>query len=104
MNYRKMRKTSEEQLLNIFGATTGAFYGAGAELFPVVAVGAGLPFGATVWVVADEIMTPGLGLSKAASSYSFSKHAYAFSSHLVYGFTTDLVLTLLRGKRKHNRQ
>jgi putative membrane protein len=87
----------------LFGATTGALYGAGAELFPGVGVGAGLPFGAVVWVVADEIVTPGLGLSKAASSYSFSKHAYAFSSHLVYGLTTDLVLTFLRGKRKNTR-
>jgi putative membrane protein len=75
----------------VFGATTGALYGVGAELFPSVTTGVGLPFGAAVWMVADEVVVPALGLSKAASSYSFSKHAYAFSSHLVYGLTTDLV-------------
>ena len=80
----------------MFGATTGAAYGVGAELFPGVAAGVGLPFGAALWVLADEIVTPALGLSKAASSYSFSKHAYALSSHLVYGLTTEFVRRALR--------
>lgn len=73
-----------------FGATTGAIYGAASELLPEVAVGAGLPFGVAVWLIADEIVVPALGLSKSAGNYSVSKHAYALASHLVYGVATDL--------------
>jgi hypothetical protein len=80
----------------IFGATTGVAYGVGAEMFPSLAAGVGLPFGAAVWLMADEIVTPALGLSKSAASYPLSKHAYAFSSHLVYGLTTELVRKALR--------
>ena len=41
----------------VFGATTGALYGVGAELFPGVAAGVGLPFGVAVWLMADEIVS-----------------------------------------------
>lgn len=75
----------------VFGATTGAFYGAVAELLPRVSMGAGLAFGAAVWLVADEIIVPAAGLSKSASEYPVSKHAYALASHLVYGATTELL-------------
>jgi len=75
----------------LMGAASGALYGVGAELVPQVSVGAGVPFGAAVWLVADEVMVPALGLSKSADEYPLSKHAYALSSHLVYGLTTDLV-------------
>ena len=85
----------------MFGASTGAAYGIGAELFPSIVSAAELPFGAAVWVVADEIVTPALGLSKAAGSYSFSKHVYAFSSHLVYGVTTEFVRRSLRASLKN---
>lgn len=80
-----------------FGATTGAIYGVASEVLPEVAVGAGLPFGAAVWLVADEIVVPALGLSKSASHYPVSKHAYALASHLVYGATTDLFRRVARG-------
>jgi hypothetical protein len=74
-----------------FGITTGAWYGAAAEMFPAVTVGAGLPFGAFVWLAADEGMVPALGLSKAPSEYPLSIHATALASHFVYGLTTEIV-------------
>jgi hypothetical protein len=73
------------------GATSGAIYGAAAEVLPAAAAGAGLPFGAAVWLVADELIVPALGLSKPASAYPLTTHAYAFASHLVYGLTTEIV-------------
>lgn len=78
------------------GATSGALYGAVAEALPEVTVGAGLPFGAAVWAIADEGIVPAVGLSKSPMEYPLSIHAYAFSSHLVFGLTTELVRRALR--------
>ena len=41
-----------------FGTITGGFYGAAAELAPVISSGAGLPFGAVFWLAADEAVVP----------------------------------------------
>ena len=78
------------------GASSGAIYGAMAEVAPVATVGEGLPFGAAVWLLADEVIVPAAGLSKESSEYPASIHAYAFASHLVYGLTTELVRRAVR--------
>lgn len=79
-----------------FGALTGAFYGAMAEIQPEVALGAGLPFGIAVWAGADEIAVPAFGLSEPPLEHPPSVHAQAFAAHLVYGLTTDLVRRAVR--------
>jgi uncharacterized membrane protein YagU involved in acid resistance len=73
------------------GATSGALYGAVAEFARGATMGAGLPFGAAVWVVADEALVPAAGLSKSPSEYPLSIHAYSFASHLVFGLTAEAV-------------
>ncbi len=78
------------------GVTSGALYGALAEALPQVTVGAGLPFGAAVWVIADEGIVPAVGLSKSHTEYPLSIHAYAISSHLIFGLTTELVRRAVR--------
>lgn len=79
-----------------FGAATGALYGALAEVSPQVTAGAGIPFGAVFWLVADEVTVPLLGLSKGPTEYPVSTHAYALASHLVYGATTEFTRRALR--------
>jgi putative membrane protein len=79
-----------------FGVTSGALYGAMAELAPGVTAGAGLPFGATIWLTADEGMVPLLGLSKSPTAYPLSIHAYSLASHFVFGLTTELVRRAVR--------
>ena len=79
-----------------FGALSGGLYGALAEVTPQVTTGAGLPFGAAFWLVADEISVPLLGLSKGPAEYPLSTHAYALASHLVYGVTTEVSRRALR--------
>jgi len=79
-----------------FGVMTGGLYGAAAELLPGITAGAGVPFGAFVWLSADEGVVPGLGLSKSPTEYPLSIHAYALASHLVYGLTTELVRRAVR--------
>lgn len=79
-----------------FGTTMGGFYGVMAEVAPIVSVGAGLPFGAAFWLVADEAAVPALGLSKSPTEYPPSTHASALASHFVYGLTTDIVRRAIR--------
>lgn len=78
------------------GGTSGAIYGAAAELVPMAKIGAGLPFGAAVWLVADDLIVPALGLSKPPTAYPLSIHAYALASHLVYGLATEIVRGTVR--------
>jgi putative membrane protein len=78
------------------GVTSGAIYGAVAEVMPVATVAEGLPFGAAVWVLADEAIVPAMGLSRKSTDYPVSIHAYSLASHLVYGLTTELVRRAVR--------
>jgi uncharacterized membrane protein YagU involved in acid resistance len=78
------------------GATTGAIYGAAAELFPPVTVADGTAFGAAVWLVADDVTLPAIGLAKWPTQYPLSIHLYALASHLVYGLVTEAVRGAIR--------
>jgi hypothetical protein len=78
------------------GMFSGAMYGAVAEVLPIVRAGNGLLFGAVLWFVADETAVSLVGLAARPSAYPPSTHAYALSSHLVYGFVTETVRRVLR--------
>jgi len=78
------------------GMLSGAIYGLVADVLPFVRAGNGLLFGAVLWWVADNTAVPAVGLSKRPSAYPPSTHAYALSSHLVYGFVTETVRRVLR--------
>lgn len=78
------------------GATSGAIYGLVSEVTPLATVGDGLAFGATVFVLADEVSLPLLGLSKPPQKIPILTHVYAFASHLVYGWTAELVRRAVR--------
>jgi hypothetical protein len=90
------KKAAGEAVHYAMGAASGAIYGAASEVVPFVRVGAGLPFGAAVWLIADDVAVPALGLSKSPTEYPPSTHAYALASHLVYGLTTELVRGAVR--------
>ncbi|HKP86526.1 MAG TPA: DUF1440 domain-containing protein [Blastocatellia bacterium] len=79
-----------------FSLVTGGIYGVAAEIEPEAAVGAGAPFGAAVWLVADEITVPLVGLSKGPTAYPLSKHAYSLASHIVYGVATEAARRAVR--------
>lgn len=78
------------------GGTSGLIYGIASEIAPISTIGAGLPFGAAVWLIADDVVVPALGFAKPPTEYPPSQHVYALSSHLVYGLTTDLVRRAVR--------
>ncbi len=79
-----------------YGVTSGAAYGVAAEFLPQVTAGAGLPFGAFIWIAADEGIVPLLGLSKAPTEFPLSTHAYGLASHLVYGLTAEMTRRAVR--------
>jgi len=79
-----------------FGALVGAAYGIAAELAPVVTIGRGLAFGATVWLGAHAVTVPAFGLAAPPTRRPIRKEAEEFGLHLVYGVTADLVRRLLR--------
>jgi uncharacterized membrane protein YagU involved in acid resistance len=79
------------------GAASGALYGALCEIFPPASAGAGALFGIVLWITADEIAVPALGLSKGPTEFPIGVHAKALASHLVYGVSTELIR---RGLRK----
>jgi hypothetical protein len=78
------------------GTAFGAAYGVASELAPKTTLAAGLPFGAAVWLVADEITVPLLGWAPGPTQTPVSIHAQALTSHLVYGAVTDGVRRLIR--------
>jgi hypothetical protein len=74
-----------------FGAALGAIYGAAAALFPRIAAGGGLPYGALVWLTASEAGVPLAGLSKNPAEYPLVRHASSLATHLVFGLTVERV-------------
>jgi putative membrane protein len=78
-----------------FGATTGAAYGAVSEVFPRAAIGAGMPFGAAVWLGAHVLTVPALGLAEWPTRRPWAAEALELILHLVYGLTTDMVRRLV---------
>jgi hypothetical protein len=79
-----------------FGAVMGGLYGAAAELEPDVKRLGGTTFGAALFLGADELTLPVLGLAKKPTEYPLSSHIYGLTSHIVYGLTTELVRRAVR--------
>ncbi len=77
------------------GAIFGVLYSVAREHLPEIGAGAGAPFGAAAFVVAQEIGTPRLGLSKAVGKYSLSMQANSLGEHVAWGVTTELTRRLL---------
>jgi hypothetical protein len=74
-----------------FGGAVGAIYGAAAARNSEVTSGWGLPFGASVWLIADELGMPALGLALPPSAHPAKDHATTFASHLLFGAVTECV-------------
>ena len=79
-----------------FGTMMGALYGMGMEVAPESMRVKKLPyralgFGSALFVGADEIALPALGLAGKVTETPPSSHLYGYASHLVYGFAAELV-------------
>jgi hypothetical protein len=78
-----------------FGATMAGVY-AGAAGRRADHLAAGLLFGAGLWLAADVVAMPVLGLSAPTTRRAPEKHLQALAAHLVYGGVTALALRALR--------
>jgi putative membrane protein len=79
-----------------FGTAMGALYGLAHEYVPRPArswpaIISGSGYGTALFVGADEVAVPALGLSKAPGDTPISSHIYGWLSHLVYGVTLEAV-------------
>lgn len=72
-----------------FSAAVGACYAAMAQRLPAVRAAHGTAYGTAVWIVADEMIMPLLGLSRGPRQLPPGVHAYALAGHWVYGFTLE---------------
>jgi len=79
-----------------FGTAMGVLYGIVVEMTPAAAGAWGLPFGAALWLAADEIAVPAAGLSGPPTDAPLATHATALAAHLVYGATADAVRRVVR--------
>jgi hypothetical protein len=72
----------------LFGGTIGAVCGAWAGHRASPASGA--VFGTTVWLAADKIAMPLLGLSDSTARRPLEMHLQSLAAHLVYGTVTEV--------------
>jgi putative membrane protein len=84
-----------------FGTAIGAVYGLAHEFAPRPAkrlnpLLSGTGYGSLVFLSADEIAVPALGLSQSPDKTPLSSHLYAWVSHLVYGMTLEMVRKSVR--------
>lgn len=79
-----------------FGAGVGALYGGAAAVAPIVTIGAGLPFGAAVWLGAHVVTVPALGLAEPPTRRPPAQEGLELIAHLVYGAITELTRRLIR--------
>lgn len=85
------RQRAGQIVHHAFGAAAGAVYGAAAACVPQVSAGAGLPYGALLWIAAAETGMPLAGLSRAPSAYPWQRHVASLASHVAYGLTLEAV-------------
>ena len=74
------------------GIGAGAVYAGARRRWPTVARQLGLRFGSGLFVAADEIMNPALGLTRGPRAFPWQAHARGFGGHLTYGMVTEVVL------------
>lgn len=84
-----------------FGTAMGALYGMAMETPPRGVRAQRIPFfgslfGSALFLGADEMAVPALGLDEA--SESASSHLYGWASHLVFGVTAEFVRRQIRGR------
>jgi len=96
---REQRGTASPFIHYGFGTAMGALWGLAMETSPRSIRRQRSPFfgsifGSGLFLGADEVAVPALGLAEAAQKPS--SHLYAWASHLVYGLTAEFVRRQVR--------
>ena len=79
-----------------FAALAGGLYGGLSEYSSLVRSGFGTTYGYALFAGGDLLAVPALGLSRPLSDFPPASYAGPFTSHLVYGVTTELIRRVVR--------
>jgi putative membrane protein len=79
-----------------FGAAVGALYGAYVGRSGPDRFRSGLGLGTTLWMTADEIAMPVLGLSEPTTRRPVEMHLQSLAAHVVYGVVAERVRKRVR--------
>lgn len=90
------RAIAGEAVHYAFGAVVGGFYGGLSEYLPWTRFGAGALFGTGVFLAADELSMPALGLVAKPTQETAQGQAEHWLAHLAYGVSTELARKTLR--------
>jgi hypothetical protein len=77
-----------------FSAIAGCTYVWLADRLPALRAGYGTAYGTVVWALADETVTPALGLSRGPRELPPGVHLFALAGHWVFGATLDATLRI----------
>jgi len=85
------------------GAAIGGVYGLIAGLMPAATLGRGILFGASTWLMGDELAVPALKLGPPAEDVDAQQHTYSALSHAVFALTLDQVRRFLNQRLAQRR-
>ncbi len=85
----------------VMGAGLGAAYAVLAKLYPDVTEGRGLLYGLGIWATVEEMGLALTGLKPPPWEVEPAEHAFAASSHVIFGLSLDAVLSILPGAPAH---
>jgi hypothetical protein len=83
-----------------FGVLGGIQYVSLREKYPRIAAGYGLVYGATFFVIADEILLYPLKLTPGPLNFSWKVHARGAMAHTAYGVAAELTAKFLEAMPK----
>ncbi len=86
---KTQQNASMQAIHFVFGAATGAVYGAAAEFAPVVTVGYGSVFGFIMQFFTHESLVPLAGLDVPPWEQPLREHTSEFFTHVLYGLATE---------------
>ena len=90
------RAVAVETIHWVFGAASGAAYGALAEFYPAATARDGVNFGMTLMALTHEGALPALGLSAEPADQTNREKASEMATHVIFGFVTENVRRYIR--------
>ena len=80
----------------MFGALTGAAYGALAEFYPAATSKEGASFGLTLAALTHDSMLPAIGVSADKHQQTQREQTSEMVTHVIFGVVTEVVRSLTR--------
>lgn len=78
------------------GIAPGALYALWRNRMRSLGFWRGPLYGFSLFILFDEIITPGLGYASGPTAYPWQAHARGFFAHIILGTATDTAITLLQ--------